>query len=151
MVNGTSVWIGIWPVDLTRWGMLLYNCREDTYSSCMYVMEALVPYPCHVTYETTSRHRLEDNLNSNEYVVKRIAHFGGFPGLLHLRKEVRLFSHIPHKSARLHINTSPSTKSSLVGLYCFQGNLLSEGERIGWGEGKSRQNAGKQDSRVEGF
>lgn len=36
---------------------------------------------------------------------------------------------IPHKPEHLRINTSPSTKSSLVGLYSFQGNLQSGGER----------------------
>lgn len=58
-----------------------------------------------------------------------------------LRKEVCLFSDVPRKPAHLRINTSPSTKSSLVGLNCFQGNLQSGGERISWEEGKARQNA----------
>lgn len=40
---------------------------------------------------------------------------------------------IPHKPEHLHINTSLSTKSSLVGLYSFQGNLQSGGDRLSWG------------------
>lgn len=37
---------------------------------------------------------------------------------------------IPHKPEHLRINTSLSTKSSLVGLYSFQGNLQRGEERL---------------------
>lgn len=49
----------------------------------------------------------------------------------------------PTKPEHLRITTSHSTKSSLVGLYSFQGNLQSGGERLSWGvqKKKARQNA----------
>lgn len=55
---------------------------------------------------------------------------------------------IPHKPEHLRINTSLSTKSSLVGLYSFQGNLQSGGDRLSWGaqRKKARQNAEKPEN-----
>lgn len=51
-----------------------------------------------------------------------------------------------HPPPNLHVyaSTLPLAMSSLVGPYCFQGNLQSWGKRIGSGNGKARQNAGKQ-------
>lgn len=60
-----------------------------------------------------------------------------------LRIAVCFFSDIPHKPPHLCINSSPSTKSSLVGFYCFQGNPQSGGERISWREGNARLNTKK--------
>lgn len=61
-----------------------------------------------------------------------------------LRIEVCFFSDIPHKPPHLCINASPSTKSSLVDFYCFQGNPQSGGVRISWREGNARLNPKKQ-------
>lgn len=77
-----------------------------------------------------------------EHVVRRIAHFGKFPGLL--RWEMRCtFFRIPLKPKHSRIDTSPSTILSLVGLYSFQGNLESGWERHSCGveRRKDRQNA----------
>lgn len=60
---------------------------------------------------------------------------------------MHLFSCVPvppsPKPTHLCINTSPRNVLS-GGPYCFQGNLQSGGKRIGSGNGKARQNAGKQ-------
>lgn len=50
----------------------------------------------------------------------------------------------PPQNLHIYASTLPLAMSSLVGPYCFQGNLQSGGKRIGSGNGKARQNAGKQ-------
>lgn len=116
--------------------MLLYNRWKDTYLSYMYVMEALASYPCHVTYEMTYRHRLEDNLNSNEYNGQE-EFFGGFSGLLHLRKVAVCFLIFP-TNLHVYASTLPLPQSPLWWAFTVSKATCRAGER-GLAEGRANR------------
>lgn len=86
---------------------------------------------------------LGKGMNWIERVLRRIVNFRKFPGLLHWKEWGTLSFGFPLKAKYLRIDTSPSTILSLVGLYSFQGNLESGGEKHSWGveRRKDRQNA----------
>lgn len=90
-------------------------------------------------------------LMSTYSIVKRTFGDRGFIVRLHFKKiGVFVFSYFPQACTFTHQHLPFHRIPSGGGLYCFQGNLQSWGERIGWGVGKPRQNAGKQARQEDG-
>lgn len=80
------------------------------------------------------------NSPASDHVVRSVTRVGEFPGVAHSKtRGVFVFLIDPTDVHGYASTPPPFTKSSLVGLHCFLGNLQSGGEKISWEEGKARK------------